>query len=114
MDYTVLPFKALVLVVLLVCAGCGAVYWRNNGKWIGALMGVAAGCVLMTLVAFIMPVKLTTNTATYNASQTQQAAERHKKIPPKVVVEVKTFEQMQADEEARSIKANQKLKDDLR
>jgi hypothetical protein len=114
MDYTFLPFKAILLIVLILFAGLGAAYWRKNGKWIGAFMGVAVGCVLLAIIAFVAPVKLTTNTVEYNASQTQQAAERHREIPPKVIVEVKTFEQMQQEEEARSIEANQKLKEDLR
>lgn len=114
MDYTVLPFKALLLIILIICAGLGAIYWRNNGKWIGAFMGVAAGCVLMAVIAFVAPVKLTTNTAAYNDLQVQKVAERHSNIPPKVIIEVKTFEQMQKEEEARSIEANQKLKEDLK
>jgi hypothetical protein len=76
-------------------------------------MGVTVGCVLLAVFAFVAPVKLTTNTAGYNASQTQQAADRHRDLPPKVIVEVKTFEQMQTAEEVRSIKANQKLKEEM-
>ena len=114
MDYTFLPFKAVILIVLLLFAGFGSVYCRKRGKWQGAFIGAVLGLVVISIIAFVAPVKLTTNTAAYTASQSQQSAERHRKIPAKVIVEVKTFEQIQADEEARSIEANIKLRDDLK
>ncbi len=114
MDITFLPMKAVFLIICILGAVIGTIYFGKGYRLFGALIGTATTLLLLAILMAVVPVKLTTNTKAYTATQTQAAYARHKDIPEKVEVEVTTFEEMQENERLRSIRANQQLQESLK
>lgn len=113
MDFVFLPMKAIFLILAIVGAIVGALYFKSIPKPAGAVIGGTLMAIAISCVMFLMPVKLTTNTIQYNQKQVSAAYERHKHIPEKIVVETKSFLELQAEEAQRSLIEDQKLKESL-
>lgn len=114
MDITFLPMKAVFLIICFIGALIGAIYYGEGLRLVGAAVGTFVTAIIVAILMAIAPVKLTTNTKAYTATQTQAAYARHKDVPEKVEVEVTTFEEMQENERLRSIRANQQLQESLK
>jgi ABC-type transport system involved in cytochrome bd biosynthesis fused ATPase/permease subunit len=73
MDITFLPMRAVFIVICILGALIGAIYWRKTSKILGATVGTIAALAILAILMAIAPVKLTTNTKAYTATQTQAA-----------------------------------------
>lgn len=113
MDFMLLPYKAVYLMLVLLAAAYGAYHWRKEGKLAGAGIGAGMAILGIMLVMYFMPVKLTTNTQAYHKQQERQIEHLHKQLPPRVTADTKTFEQRMAEADAANIVRNQATKKEV-
>lgn len=113
MDIVFLPFYAAGLLVAIIGALIGMYRFRKTSKFVGALIGILGAIVIMGMLKTILPFKLTTNTKAYNAQQQTEIHSRHAKLPPKVEVEEKSFDEKLNEADIQNQARNQQLQKDL-